>query len=48
VNPQQYRWLTDENIHPQVTHYLTSQGLDGWDVKQNLKQGTTDIDLLSK
>ena len=40
------RWLTDENIHPEVTAYLRSRGLDVIDVKEQGWQGRPDEEIL--
>ena len=40
------RWLTDENIHPEVVVHLRSRGLDVVDVKEEGWQGRPDEEIL--
>lgn len=41
-------WLTDENIHPEVSLYLRSRGLDVQDVKEQRWHGRSDEDLIDE
>jgi predicted nuclease of predicted toxin-antitoxin system len=41
-------WLTDENIHPEVTAHLRGQGLDVLDVREQGWQGRSDAELLEE
>lgn len=36
---EEFPWLTDENIHPEVVAYLRSRGFDVLDVKEQGWQG---------
>jgi predicted nuclease of predicted toxin-antitoxin system len=40
------RWLTDENIHPEVVAHLPARGLDVLDVRERGWQGWSDDELL--
>lgn len=40
--------LTDENVHPEVTAYLRSRGLDVLDVKEQGWRGRPDHELLDE
>lgn len=39
-------FLSDENIQPEVVHYIRSLGYQILDVKENNLQGSSDLDLL--
>jgi predicted nuclease of predicted toxin-antitoxin system len=43
-----WRWLTDENIHPEVTAHLRGRGLDVLDVRERGWQGRSDAELLEE
>ena len=42
----EFRWLTDENINPQVVHFLRQMGLDVEDVCELGMQGESDLVIL--
>ena len=42
------RWLTDENIHPDVVAHLRGRGLDVLDVRERGWHGRSDDELLEE
>ena len=43
---QDSRLLADENVHPEVVHFLRSQSCDVFDVKEEGLLGTSDVKLM--
>jgi len=41
-----FKFLTDENIHPDVVHYLRKSNFDVKDVKESKLFGKSDLFLL--
>ena len=42
------RWLTDENIHPEVISHLRGRGLDVLDVREQGWRGRSDAEILEE
>lgn len=45
---QAAKWLTDENIHPEVVRFLEEQGHDVLDVKREGLAGSSDRTLIQR
>ncbi len=48
MNLREFRFLTDENIHPEVVGFLRRQGCDVLDIKESGLSGAADLTVIQR